>query len=115
MHGDQETDGWRYVPVKLIDVPGLVKDAWMGRGLGIQFLSAIGQADALVHVVDASGSIDADGKITQPGSGNPVMDAVDIETEIYRWIADIIERNRESIIRDASSSSLAEASANFIS
>jgi ribosome-binding ATPase YchF (GTP1/OBG family) len=102
-------DGWRYVPVKLVDVPGLIKDAWKGRGLGNQFLSAIGQADALIHVVDASGSIDADGKITQPGSGNPVADAVDIEMEIYRWIADIIERNRESIIRESSSSSLAEA------
>ena len=102
-------DGWRYVPVKLVDVPGLIKDAWKGRGLGNQFLSAIGQADALIHVVDASGSIDADGKITQPGSGNPVADAIDIEMEIYRWIADIIERNRESIIRESSSSSLAEA------
>jgi ribosome-binding ATPase YchF (GTP1/OBG family) len=102
-------DGWRYVPIKLVDVPGLIKDAWKGRGLGNQFLSAIGQADALIHVVDASGSIDADGKITQPGSGNPVADAVDIEMEIYRWIADIIERNRESIIRESSSSSFAEA------
>jgi len=53
-------DGWRYVPVKIVDVPGLVKDAWMGRGLGNQFLSVIGQADALIHVVDASGSIDAE-------------------------------------------------------
>jgi len=102
-------DGWRYVPIKLVDVPGLVKDAWKGRGLGNQFLSAIGQADALIHVVDASGSIDADGKITQPGSGNPVSDAIDIETEIYRWIAEIIERNRESIIHESSTSSLAEA------
>ena len=108
-------DGWRYVPIKLVDVPGLIKDAWKGRGLGNQFLSAIGQADALIHVVDASGSIDADGKITQPGSGNPVADAVDIEMEIYRWIADIIERNRESIIRESSSSSLAEAIAKSLS
>ena len=102
-------DGWRYVPTQLVDVPGLVKDAWKGRGLGNQFLSAIGQADALIHVVDASGSIDADGRITQPGSGNPVSDAIDIETEIYRWIADIIERNRESIIHESASSSLAQA------
>jgi len=102
-------DGWRYIPIQLVDVPGLVKDAWKGRGLGNQFLSAIGQADALIHVVDASGSIDADGRITQPGSGNPVSDAIDIETEIYRWIADIIERNRESIIHESASSSLAEA------
>jgi ribosome-binding ATPase YchF (GTP1/OBG family) len=108
-------DGWRYVPVKLVDVPGLVKDAWTGRGLGNQFLSVIGQADALIHVVDASGSIDADGKITQPGSGNPVQDAIDIEMELNKWVAEIIERNREFIIREASSSSLEEAIAKSLS
>jgi ribosome-binding ATPase YchF (GTP1/OBG family) len=108
-------DGWRYVPVKLVDVPGLVKDAWTGRGLGNQFLSVIGQADALIHVVDASGSIDADGKITQPGSGNPVQDAIDIEMELNRWVAEIVERNREFIIREASSSSLEEAIAKSLS
>ena len=108
-------DGWRYVPVKIIDVPGLVKDAWMGRGLGNQFLSVIGQADALIHVVDASGSIDADGKITQPGSGNPVQDAIDVEMEIDRWIAEIIVRNRQFIIREALSSSLVEAIAKSLS
>ncbi len=102
-------DGWRYVPVKIIDVPGLLKDAWMGRGLGTQFLSIIGQADALIHVVDASGSIDADGRITRPGSGNPLQDAIDIETEIERWIAEIIENNRHTIIREESSSSKVEA------
>jgi ribosome-binding ATPase YchF (GTP1/OBG family) len=108
-------DGWRYVPVKLVDVPGLVKDAWMGRGLGNQFLSVIGKADALIHVVDASGSIDADGKITQPGSGNPVQDAIDIEMELNRWVAEIIERNRQSIIHEASSSPLEEAIAKSLS
>ena len=108
-------DGWRYVPVKIIDVPGLIKDAWTGRGLGNQFLSVIGQADALIHVVDASGSIDADGKITQPGSGNPVQDAIDIEMEIDRWIAEIIERNKQFIIHEALSSSVEEAIAKSLS
>ena len=108
-------DGWRYVPVKIIDVPGLVKDAWMGLGLGNQFLSVIGQADALIHVVDASGSIDADGKITQPGSGNPVQDAMDIEMELDRWVAETIECNRDFIIREASSSSLEVAIAKSLS
>ena len=102
-------DGWRYAPIRLIDVPGLVKDAWTGRGLGNQFLSAMGQADALIHVVDASGSIDSEGQITQPGSGNPVQDAMDIESELHKWIADIIERNRESIIHQTASLSLEEA------
>lgn len=102
-------DGWRYAPIRLIDVPGLVKDAWTGRGLGNQFLSALGQADALIHVVDASGSIDSEGQITQPGSGNPVQDAMDIEFELNRWIADIIERNHESILHQTASLSLEEA------
>jgi ribosome-binding ATPase YchF (GTP1/OBG family) len=102
-------DGWRYVPVRILDIPGLVKDAWVGRGLGNRFLSVIGQADALIHVVDASGSVDAEGKLSQPGSGNPVQDVMDIEMEIERWIADIITHNRQLIVREAASSSLQEA------
>jgi ribosome-binding ATPase YchF (GTP1/OBG family) len=101
-------DGWRYAPIRIIDVPGLIKDAWTGRGLGNKFLSVIGQADALIHVVDASGSIDAEGNISQPGSGNPVQDVMDIETEIEFWIADIINKNKQQIRREARSSTLAE-------
>ncbi len=108
-------DGWRYAPIRLIDIPGLLKDAWTGKGLGNQFLSALGQADALIHVVDASGSIDAEGQITQPGSGNPVQDAMDIESELHKWIADIIERNNESITHQTASLSLEEAMAQNLS
>jgi ribosome-binding ATPase YchF (GTP1/OBG family) len=102
-------DGWRYVPIKIIDVPGLVKEAWRGRGLGNKFLSAIGQADALIHVVDASGSIDEEGKISSPGSGNPVQDVMDIEMEIELWISHIIDRNKQQIIRDTDSINFEEA------
>ncbi len=93
-------EGWRYIPVRIIDVPGLIKDAWKGRGLGNKFLSAIGQADALIHVVDASGSIDEDGKISRPGSGNPVQDVMDIEMEIELWISHIVDRNKPQILHD---------------
>ncbi len=93
-------DGWRYIPVKIIDVPGLIKDSWKGRGLGNQFLAVAGTADALIHVVDASGSIDAEGKITQPGSGNPLQDAIDIEMELFHWLAGIIVNNGERIVRE---------------
>ena len=34
----------------------------MGKGLGNQFLSVAAQSDALLHVVDASGSVDKDGR-----------------------------------------------------
>jgi ribosome-binding ATPase YchF (GTP1/OBG family) len=103
-------DGWRYVPVKIVDVPGLIRDAWLGRGLGNQFLSVIAQADSLIHVVDASGSIDAEGRITTPGSGNPVEDALDVEFELQRWLAEIILNNKLMVLREiASGSIVAEA------
>ena len=108
-------DGWRYVPIRLLDIPGLIKDAWVGRGLGNRFLSVIGQADAMIHVVDASGSIDAEGKIAQPGSGNPVQDVMNIEMEVERWIAEIITNNKQQIIREAESSTLAEGMAKTLS
>jgi ribosome-binding ATPase YchF (GTP1/OBG family) len=102
-------EGWRYIPVRIIDVPGLIKDAWRGRGLGNKFLSAIGQADALIHMIDASGSIDEEGKISRPGSGNPVQDVIDIELEIELWISHIIDRNEQQILHDTDRIELAEA------
>ena len=47
-------DGWRFIPVELIDLPGLIKGAWEGKGLGNQFLSVAAQSDVLLHIVDAS-------------------------------------------------------------
>jgi ribosome-binding ATPase YchF (GTP1/OBG family) len=102
-------EGWRYIPIRIIDVPGLIKDAWRGRGLGNRFLSAIGQADAIIHVVDASGSVDQEGNITQPGSGNPVQDFLDIQLEIELWISHIIDRNREQISKDIERTSADDA------
>ena len=48
-------DGTRFIPVKLIDVAGLVPGAHEGKGLGNQFLTDAMKADALIHVVDISG------------------------------------------------------------
>jgi len=85
-------NGWRFIPVDLVDLPGLIKGSWKGKGLGTQFLSVASQADALLHVVDASGSVDADGKLTRPGQGNPVVDVYDIEEEIVRWFTKIVQK-----------------------
>ena len=45
-------DGTRFVPVKLMDVAGLVKGASEGKGLGNQFLDDLRQADVFIHIVD---------------------------------------------------------------
>ncbi len=50
-------DGYRLVPVELIDVAGLVRGAHEGRGLGNEFLDELRQAEAIIHVVDASGGV----------------------------------------------------------
>ena len=97
------TDGWRYVPVELIDLPGLIKDAWKGKGLGNQILSIAAQSDALLHVVDCSGSIDASGKITEAGTGDPVSDFADIEEELIMWYQKILEGNREKVSKNINS------------
>ena len=43
---------------------GLVPGAHEGKGLGNKFLDDLRHADALIHVVDVSGTTDAEGKTT---------------------------------------------------
>ena len=90
-------DGWRYIPIELIDLPGLIKDAWKGKGLGNQFLSIAAQSDALLHVVDASGGIDSTGQISEVGTGDPISDFADIEEELVMWYHKIFEGNRDKV------------------
>lgn len=56
-------DGRRSVPIELLDVAGLVPGAHEGKGLGNKFLDDLRHADALVHVVDVSGTTDAEGEL----------------------------------------------------
>jgi ribosome-binding ATPase YchF (GTP1/OBG family) len=96
--------GWRTIPIELIDLPGLIKGASKGRGLGTQFLGVIGRADAILHIVDASGGIDEEGRITKPGSGNPILDVYDIEEEIDTWFTSMIAKNLKKIVNSLSKS-----------
>src|SRR3970040_1863330 len=91
------SDGWRYIPIEIIDLPGLIKDAWKGKGLGNQFLSIAAQSDALLHIVDVSGSVDSSGKIAEKGSGDPISDFADIEEELIMWYHKILEGNRDKV------------------
>lgn len=99
------TDGWRFIPIELVDLPGLIKGAWEGKGLGNQFLSVAAQSDVLLHIVDASGSIDSSGRLAEPGTGDPIADVSDIEEEMILWYLKLFEGNRDKIIRSINSGS----------
>lgn len=94
-------NGTRLVPVKLIDIAGLVPDAHQGRGLGNKFLSDIMEADALIHIVDASGGTDKDGNPVKTGTQNPVEDVKFFEREINYWMLGLLEKNWDRIKRKA--------------
>ncbi|HDD67077.1 MAG TPA: redox-regulated ATPase YchF [Candidatus Thorarchaeota archaeon] len=86
-------DGVRLIPIKLIDVAGLVPGAHKGRGMGNKFLDDLRQADVLIHIVDASGSLDAEGQEVAAGSYNPVEDVKFLEDEITEWILGIVTKD----------------------
>ncbi|MCK4474532.1 redox-regulated ATPase YchF [Candidatus Bathyarchaeota archaeon] len=94
-------DGVRLIPVELIDCAGLVPGAWEGRGLGNQFLDEIRKADALVHIIDASGGTDSEGRTCKPGEHDPLEDARFLEFEITMWLASILKRDWPKIARMA--------------
>lgn len=56
----------------------------MGKGLGNQFLDDLRHADALIHVVDVSGTTDAEGKETR--GYDPANDIRWLREEIVRWV-----------------------------
>ncbi|MDA4120990.1 MAG: redox-regulated ATPase YchF [Thaumarchaeota archaeon] len=92
-------DGTRLIPVKLVDVAGLVEGASAGRGLGNQFLDEIRQADALIHVVDASGSTDAEGRKQPPGSHDPAGDIQMVEHEFDLWVYGLLKKDWDKVSR----------------
>lgn len=92
-------EGRRHVPIEIIDLPGLIRGAWRGKGLGNQFLSVAAQSDALLHVLDASGGIDSSGNIASAGTGDPISDYADIEEELIMWYHKILEGNRDRVSR----------------
>ena len=86
-------DRVRLVPIKLIDVAGLVPGAHEGRGMGNQFLDDLRQADVLIHIVDISGGLDAEGQEVVAGSHDPVEDVRFLEEELVEWMLGIIQKD----------------------
>jgi len=92
-------DGIRLIPIELLDVAGLVPGAWEGKGLGNKFLDDLRRADVLIHVVDASGSTNAEGQPVEAGSWDPIEDVKFLEHEIIMWFVQILQRDWKKFTR----------------
>ena len=98
-HNSKCINRTRFVPIEAIDVAGLVPDAFKGRGLGNKFLDDLRQAHALIHIVDASGSTDAEGNPSNVGTYDPLNDVNFLEKEINYWLMGIIKKSWEIVAR----------------
>lgn len=100
-HNSGCVDGIRMIPIELLDVAGLVPDAWQGKGLGNQFLDDLRQADALINVIDVSGSTDIEGVPGKPGEHDPREDVEFLKKEIALWIREILKNGFNKMARTA--------------
>jgi len=94
-------DGNRFVAVNMIDVAGLVPDAHKGKGLGNQFLDHLRQADAILHIVDASGGTDSEGNPVGAGNHDPMEDIKFLGFEMTMWVYGILEKHWTRLSRQA--------------
>jgi ribosome-binding ATPase YchF (GTP1/OBG family) len=92
-------DGERFVPVKVIDVAGLVPGAHEGKGMGNQFLDDLNQANALIHVIDCAGTTNELGEPVPAGSYDPEKDILFLEEELDFWYLRILKDGWEKLFR----------------
>lgn len=90
----------RLIPIKLIDVAGLVPGAHEGKGLGNQFLDDARQAEILIHVVDIAGTTDIQGQPVPIGSHDPLEDVEFVQNEFDQWFENILKREWDKITRE---------------
>jgi hypothetical protein len=93
-------NGTRYIPIKLIDIAGLVPGAHEGKGLGNQFLDDARQAEVLIHVVDIAGTTDIQGQPVPVGTHDPLEDVAFVQEEFDQWFTDILKREWDKITRE---------------
>ena len=83
--------------LEFVDVAGLIKGASSGEGLGNQFLSAIRQCDAVVHVVRCFENPDV---IHVDGTIDPIRDAELINLELCLADLSQVEKRLERVTKD---------------
>jgi len=87
----------RFVPIDLLDVAGLVPGASEGKGLGNQFLDDLREADMFIHIIDASGTTDEEGKETE--NYDVSKDILFLDDELDKWYHNIFLKVWKSFVR----------------
>lgn len=105
--------GERFVPVKLVDVAGLVPEAHKGKGRGNEFLNDLREADLLIHVLDASGRTNAEGNLTE--NYDVCEDVRFLRKEIDMWIYGILEKSWPALSKKSKASKLSLELSNQLS
>ena len=90
-------NGTRLIPIKIIDIAGLVPGAHSGKGLGNKFLDDARRADILIHVVDISGSTDLYGHPISIGNNDPLNDIKFVDEELKQWFKQIMIREWKNL------------------
>ena len=97
--------------IEFVDIAGLVRGASTGEGLGNQFLAAIREVDAILHVVRCF----EDTRVAHvEGTIDPARDVEVVETELILADLAAVERRREKIaaaLKGRSKEALREAQA----
>ena len=94
-------DGVRFIPIKLVDIAGLVPGAHSGKGLGNKFLDDARQSDVIIHVVDIAGSTDEEGRPVSLGDGDPLTDIEFVENEFDLWIHSLILKDWNKVVKES--------------
>jgi len=90
---------YRFIPVKVIDVAGLVPGAHTGLGRGNEFLDDLRQANVLIHVIDVAGTTNEKGEPISPGSYDPANDVRFLEVELDMWYLGILKKGWDKFSR----------------
>ncbi|MHB8396512.1 MAG: YchF-related putative GTPase [Thermoplasmataceae archaeon] len=96
--------GHRFVPITVIDVPGLIEGASQGKGMGNEFLENIRDSDAILLVFDASGRTAMDGSVTEDAADILDSEIAMVRNEMETWFASKISSGWDKFARKADSS-----------
>ncbi len=90
-------NGIRYIPVEMMDVPGLIEGASEGKGMGNQFMDSLREASAIINLINP---ISDERKILPPES--IIREAQEVENEIFLWFSSRFGSDWERFVKKIS-------------